>query len=512
MKMDRENVADMCRQWYNTNMVSPGLLAYNFNVLMSVPGNAILITNGDNDTYPLWILQHVQGVKKDVVVVNRTMIRDKAYRDALFQKENIKVDEDKLAKAVDKGDFEPKLNQMLFKGSRPVCFALTVGKQPLEPYKDEVYLTGLAYQYSKESIDNLAILKGNYEQKFIMDYLKVSIQNDRSQGIMDHVNTNYINPLLLLHDHYKLSEELAKAEKAKSIIMKIAIRAGIEDKLQEHFEGSSENRLNYQPLIEISVKEIEKDMVQVGNLWVEQTELPMWKYELFLIDLLRQKEFDKLYTCRTENVNWRSFLDDDLKDLNYETLFYHSKPTDRMFPAVNLSYEAAKMYCDWLTDVYNNLEKRKFNKVRFRLPSDQEWEIAARGSKEKSKYPWAGNPIKKTAEGNQAKDEPVNSEGCYLGNFKTGRSTTKCSYIEGIDGYIADDGAFFAVSVDAYWPNENGLYCVVGNVSEMISVKNKARGGNWDVVPEEAILSSVQHYDGPDPRVGFRVFMEVIED
>ncbi|MEJ1238819.1 hypothetical protein WBG78_11850 [Chryseolinea sp. T2] len=46
----------------------------------------------------------------------------------------------------------------------------------------------------------------------------------------------------------------------------------------------------------------------------------------------------------------------------------------------------------------------------------------------------------------------------------------------------------------------------------MIDKSGVACGGSWNDVPEESTIRSVKHYNRPDASVGFRVFMDVVEE
>lgn len=209
--------------WYHSKLSSPGMLYYNYNVLAGLKQNAILFTCGDNDTYPLWMLQ-AQGIRRDVTVLNLSLLRLPTYRAKIFNElgiTNWKADSD----ADQERYFEKEVIKKALTNTRDytVYVALTAATDDyISSIDDHLYLIGLAYEYHAESIDNLAILKKNFEQVFALDYLSHEFYKDISSEISKQMNMNYAVPMLKLYEHYKLSGDSQKASLLKEKILIIA--------------------------------------------------------------------------------------------------------------------------------------------------------------------------------------------------------------------------------------------------------------------------------------------------
>lgn len=197
-------------------------------------------------------------------------------------------------------------------------------------------------------------------------------------------------------------------------------------------------------------------------------------------------------------------------------LQYFSNPAYNEYPVVGVTWEQANAFCHWRTEyLKRGLGAAAAQVQPYRLPTEVEWEFAARGP-QGNLFPWEKGDVK-------------SEKGCFYANFKPDR------------GNYTEDGSLITSRVGTYSSNANGLYDMAGNVAEWTSTvftesgvndmsdmnpelrynaakddpyrlkKKTVRGGSWKD-PESMIQSvwrAYEYQNQPRSYIGFRCVRSV---
>jgi len=252
--------------------------------------------------------------------------------------------------------------------------------------------------------------------------------------------------------------------------------------------------------------------VTVSSFYMDETEVKNIDYREYLFWLRRvYKDYPEVFRrALPDTLVWRSPM--GFNDPYVQYYFRH--PSYNNYPVVGVSWLKANDFCLWRTDRVNEqilidqgellpdpnqMNDKNFNTEAYlsglyegvvnqlreslnpnqterrtnfedgvmlpayRLPTEAEWEFAAyalRGNTfeeriyERRIYPWDGHNVRNAGQ---------KERGEMMANFVRGRGD-----LMGVAGSLNDNGSI-TVDVKSYWPNDYGLYCMAGNVSEWVA-------------------------------------------
>jgi sulfatase modifying factor 1 len=231
------------------------------------------------------------------------------------------------------------------------------------------------------------------------------------------------------------------------------VRDSIAHTLLDHFYVNElgEERLDWEFDIDWQDEMLEPLFVP-ANMTVNKRkayDVSLFNYEYRWIDWQRAAHDRNATLNDLVNIETINIYPDTLvwiRDFAYSyneplTRNYFSHPAFDDYPVVGVNWKMAKAFSHWRTLLWDAFRPDEPNSEDFRLPTEFEWEYAARGGRDLTPFPWGAYNLR-------------NVKGCLMGNFKPGR------------GNYPEDGGMYTVNAYMYFPNDYGLYNMAGNVAE----------------------------------------------
>jgi formylglycine-generating enzyme required for sulfatase activity len=510
---DAENAKKVAVKISETNILSNLEYVNAYNILIELSQNAILITEDQEEFTACLVLQKTKNIKPNILVSTHFILNPAysfsyEYTDKTFARlglkcvrysEDLKDETKKINNFrvnIDGEELGRKNYELLFNSTYPVFVSNSSIMSFMKDFSDKLYLHGLTYRYNKTPTNYIYDIKENYEKNYSLDFLKHDYLPIQEYKFNQSLYYMYYPSALKLYQFYQEKGMYLQQQEMKKFIQLLAKKSG-KDFIKNN-DLFKENDVVTYSRAEIDFDKLQKSFVALNEVeHIGKFEVTNREYNLFLKNLKQTKNYELYYKCMIDSTRWSRVFPTAFHNPMVD--YYHHHPAYANYPIVNIPYEGAVAYCKWLTVQYNQ-QHPEGKYISFRLPTEQEWRYAAGSKNEKTITPFPNDNILSCNPKNKSNRSNDTSSHClYLGNIKTA------------EGYQAD-GGFSTTTVTSYPPNSLGIYNTFGNVAEMTNTKGIIKGGSWDDVFEDCTFDKNATYATPDPRVGFRIMMEIVPD
>ncbi len=219
---NRDLELELAQKIKTSSKYEKAIYDYSEDLLKSLPDGSVLITSGEIETITGRVLQLVEGKSKGIVILRKEWIESKRYSPERLQELGLKLN-------TVYGDLKPAIQNIIESNpNKNFYLSLTLPKSEFSYISDKLFLTGLAYQYSSATINNLNQIQSNWENV----YLDKKIDQSELGYFGKKLMSNYLLSGIKLYQFYEANGEKKKAKKLKDKIFEMAELSGHIDKVK----------------------------------------------------------------------------------------------------------------------------------------------------------------------------------------------------------------------------------------------------------------------------------------
>ena len=236
---NKDRLKDISTRWYQSGAYPVQSLNYTYNELTSAEKDALIFTDVNWTLFGSYLLQYGKGLFDDKKVILSGLILPSFSMNRLTEELGIPEFKDtdpefyksKTPTATFANEIKKRIEHIAKYTNRPIYISVSTNEAVKDLLKDHLYTEGLLMRYSAKPYDNLAIMRRNYENTYLLDYLYESFYPETLTNVcldlkgVKMLSIYYVPAFKSLLQFYKESGDVTHYDKLHALLESIIKKA-----------------------------------------------------------------------------------------------------------------------------------------------------------------------------------------------------------------------------------------------------------------------------------------------